>query len=87
MKIAQRPVIIAGGGVQIANATPELIKLSEYAQIPVCTTLMGKGVFPEEHPLALGLVGMHGTQASNYSVYESDVLIAIGCRFSRNNFV
>jgi acetolactate synthase-1/2/3 large subunit len=82
MKIAQRPVIIAGGGVQIANATPELIKLSEYAQIPVCTTLMGKGVFPEEHPLSLGMVGMHGTQSSNYSVYESDVLIAIGCRFS-----
>lgn len=82
IEIAQSPVIIAGGGVQIANASSELIKLSELAQIPVCTTLMGKGAFPEEHPLALGMVGMHGTKASNYSVYESDVLIAIGCRFS-----
>ncbi|MFU8653592.1 acetolactate synthase large subunit [Methanotorris formicicus] len=79
---AERPVIIAGGGVNIANASEELIKLSELARIPVCTTLMGKGSFPEDHPLSLGMVGMHGTKAANYCVTESDILIAIGCRFS-----
>jgi len=79
---AERPVIIAGGGVNIANASEELIRLAELARIPVCTTLMGKGSFPEDHPLSLGMVGMHGTKAANYCVTESDVLIAIGCRFS-----
>jgi len=82
ISIAERPVIIAGGGVNIAGATEELIKVAELAKIPVCTTLMGKGSFPEEHPLALGMVGMHGTKPANYCVAESDVLIAIGCRFS-----
>ncbi|WP_421078059.1 acetolactate synthase large subunit [Methanothermococcus sp. Ax23] len=79
---AEKPVIIAGGGVNIANATHELMKFAELTNIPVCTTLMGKGSFPGEHPLALGMVGMHGTKAANYCVSESDVLIAIGCRFS-----
>ncbi|MBW9220386.1 acetolactate synthase large subunit [Methanothermococcus sp. SCGC AD-155-N22] len=79
---AERPVIIAGGGVNIANATEELLKLAELCSIPVCTTLMGKGSFPEEHPLSLGMVGMHGTKPANYAVSECDLLIAIGCRFS-----
>ncbi|HIP84084.1 MAG TPA: acetolactate synthase large subunit [Methanothermococcus okinawensis] len=79
---AERPVIIAGGGVNIANGTEELVKLAELCAIPVCTTLMGKGSFPEEHPLALGMVGMHGTKPANYAVSECDLLIAIGCRFS-----
>ncbi|HIP16843.1 MAG TPA: acetolactate synthase large subunit [Methanothermococcus okinawensis] len=79
---AERPVIIAGGGVNIANATSELMQLAELCNIPVCTTLMGKGSFPENHPLALGMVGMHGTKPANHAVSESDLLIAIGCRFS-----
>ncbi|MBW9223153.1 acetolactate synthase large subunit [Methanothermococcus sp. SCGC AD-155-E23] len=79
---AERPVIIAGGGVNISNATEELLKLAELCGIPVCTTLMGKGSFPEDHPLSLGMVGMHGTKPANYAVSECDLLIAIGCRFS-----
>ena len=79
---AEKPVILAGGGVIISGASEELLRLAELVKIPVCTTLMGKGCFPEDHPLALGMVGMHGTKAANYAVTECDVLIAIGCRFS-----
>ncbi len=79
---SERPVIIAGGGVILSNAHNELLKFAELTKIPVCTTLMGKGCFPENHPLSLGMVGMHGTKPANYAVSESDVLIAIGCRFS-----
>ncbi len=79
---SERPVIIAGGGVILSNAHNELLKFAELTKIPVCTTLMGKGCFPENHPLSLGMVGMHGTKSANYAVSESDVLIAIGCRFS-----
>ncbi|VVB54397.1 3D-(3,5/4)-trihydroxycyclohexane-1,2-dione hydrolase [uncultured archaeon] len=78
---AERPVILAGGGVTIANAAPELTELALSLNIPVITTLMGKGVFPENHPLALGMAGMHGHKASNYAIMECDVLFAIGNRF------
>ncbi|WP_457620902.1 acetolactate synthase large subunit [Methanopyrus sp.] len=79
---AERPVILAGGGCVISNATRELIELAELLGAPVATTLMGKGVFPEDHPLALGIAGMHGTKAANYALTECDVLLAVGCRFS-----
>ncbi|WP_457611905.1 acetolactate synthase large subunit [Methanocaldococcus sp.] len=79
---AEKPVIIAGGGVIISGAHEELYRLAELLKIPVATTLMGKGAFPEDHPLALGMLGMHGTKAANYAVDESDLIIAIGCRFS-----
>jgi acetolactate synthase-1/2/3 large subunit len=79
---AQRPIILAGGGVIIGNASQELLQLSEFLRIPVVTTLMGKGSIPENHPLALGDIGMHGTQAANKLVIEADLLLAVGTRFS-----
>ncbi|MEE9474531.1 MAG: biosynthetic-type acetolactate synthase large subunit, partial [Candidatus Hydrothermarchaeaceae archaeon] len=79
---AERPMILAGGGVIIANAARELLKLSEMLMAPVATSLMGKGAFPESHPLALGMIGMHGRKAGNYAVNDADVIFAIGCRFS-----
>jgi len=79
---AERPVIIAGGGVISSGASSELLALAELLQAPVSTTLMGKGCIPEDHPLCLGLLGMHGTIASNLIVSEADVLLAVGMRFS-----
>lgn len=78
---AKKPVIYAGGGVEIANASAELFKLAELTMSPVTTTLMGIGSFPETHPLSVGMLGMHGTKAANYAVSECDLLIAIGARF------
>lgn len=79
---AERPVILAGGGVISSNANRELMAIAESLNIPVTTTLMGKGSFPEDHLLSLGMVGMHGRKAANMMVSECDVLFAIGCRFS-----
>lgn len=78
---AQRPLIIAGHGVQMGHAERELLELAERAEIPVVTTLLGLGNIPETHPLALGMGGMHGEAATNQAVQECDVLIAIGMRF------
>jgi|Deesub1362B_J571_1020462.scaffolds.fasta_scaffold00550_5 acetolactate synthase-1/2/3 large subunit len=79
---SERPVIIAGGGVILSNASKELVKLAETIPAFVVTTLMGKGSIPETHHLSLGFIGMHGTKYGNYTVTESDLVIAIGCRFS-----
>ncbi len=79
---AQRPVVIAGGGVISSGASPELAALCESLNLPVATTLMAKGAIPEDHPLCLGMLGMHGRKAANLVVTECDVLFAIGCRFS-----
>jgi len=79
---AERPVILAGGGVVSANASEELVSLAEHLLIPVETTLMGKGSFPENHPLSLGLLGMHGTRVSNATTLETDLILAVGVRFS-----
>ncbi len=76
------PFILAGGGVTIANANEELLKLSEKCKIPVANTLMGLGSFPGTNDLFTGLIGMHGTRTSNLAVSESDLFIAIGARFS-----
>jgi acetolactate synthase-1/2/3 large subunit len=78
---AKRPVILAGQGCMIARAAPELLFLAETLQCPVTTTLLGKGVFPETHPLALGMIGMHGTAYANKAVVECDLLLNIGSRF------
>ncbi|NHV45982.1 MAG: biosynthetic-type acetolactate synthase large subunit [Candidatus Verstraetearchaeota archaeon] len=78
---AERPLIIAGGGVIASNASEELIKFSELILAPVVTTLMGKGAIPEDHPLCLGMIGMHGRVEANKAVEEADVIIAIGTRF------
>ncbi|MDF2989105.1 MAG: acetolactate synthase, large subunit, biosynthetic type [Eubacterium sp.] len=79
---ASRPVILAGAGVGIAGAEKEVRELSELADIPVSTSLMGMGTFPGTHPLFMGMVGMHGTKTSNYAVHNCDLFIAIGNRFS-----
>ncbi len=79
---AQRPVICAGGGILSARAWDELRALAEKASIPVCQTLMGITSFPSKHPLCTGMVGMHGTKASNAAISRSDLIIALGMRFS-----
>ena len=79
---AERPVIIAGGGVIASNACSELVALAETLMVPVATTLMGKGSIPENHPLSIGILGMHGTVMANHLVQEADVLLAVGMRFS-----
>src|SRR3989338_5054863 len=79
---AERPLILAGGGTMIANAHKELLAFAEALVAPVSTTTMAKGIFPEDHPLSLHVAGMHGTEAANYAIINTDVLIAVGCRFS-----
>jgi acetolactate synthase-1/2/3 large subunit len=78
---AERPLIYAGGGVIASDASFELVSLATLLGIPVTTTLMGIGCIPCDHPLNLGMLGMHGTEYANFAVMESDVLIAIGARF------
>jgi acetolactate synthase-1/2/3 large subunit len=78
---ASRPVIYAGGGVIISGASEELRALAKKAHIPVTTTLMALGAFPEDHRLSLGMLGMHGTAYANHAVMESDLIIAVGARF------
>ena len=78
---ARRPLLYVGGGAIAANAYSELRQLAEIFQIPVTTTLMGKGSFEESHPLAVGMLGMHGTAYANFAVSECDLLIAVGARF------
>ncbi|MCC6023229.1 MAG: biosynthetic-type acetolactate synthase large subunit, partial [Thaumarchaeota archaeon] len=79
---AERPVILAGGGVIISNASEELRALAEFLMIPVTVTLMGKGAFPENHPLYIGRIGMHGSAAANKLIMEADAILAVGTRFS-----
>jgi acetolactate synthase-1/2/3 large subunit len=81
IKSAKRPMIYAGGGIISANASAELLEFAERTQIPVATTLMGIGGFPEGHPLSLKWLGMHGTVYANCAVNESDLLLAVGVRF------
>jgi acetolactate synthase-1/2/3 large subunit len=78
---ARRPLLYAGGGVLASGAWRELKELAELMQIPVATTLMGKGAFPEDHHLFLGMPGMHGPKYVNYALTETDLLIAVGVRF------
>lgn len=78
IKAARRPVIYAGGGIISSGASAELRKFVKKTKIPVTTTLMGKGAFPETDDLSLGMLGMHGTKYSNYTIYESDLIIAAG---------
>ncbi|MCL5949383.1 MAG: biosynthetic-type acetolactate synthase large subunit [Candidatus Bathyarchaeota archaeon] len=79
---AERPIILAGGGVIIAGVSDELTQMSDLLMAPVATTFMGKGAFPENHPLSLGSIGMHGNPAANKLMGEADVLLAVGTRFS-----
>lgn len=79
---AQRPIIMAGGGVILSGAFSELQALAELLMIPVVTTFKGKGAFPENHPLAMGPIGMHGHAEANKIILEADCIVAVGARFS-----
>ncbi len=78
---SKKPVVYAGGGVIISGCSDLLLELAEKGNLPVTTTLMGLGGFPEDNKLSLGMLGMHGTGYANYTVNESDLLVAIGARF------
>ena len=81
METSVQPLLYVGGGAIAANAHQQVQELAELFQIPVTTTLMGLGSFDEHHPLAVGMLGMHGTAYANYAVSECDLLIAVGARF------
>ncbi len=78
---ARRPILYVGGGVISSGASEELRKLAKKARIPVTTTLMGKGAYPESDPQSLGMLGMHGTAYANWAMHESDLIIGVGVRF------
>ena len=78
---AKKPVIYAGGGIVAANGAKELLQLAEKLQCPVTTTIMGHGVFPPNHKLALASLGMHGSKTANVAINEADLVIAAGVRF------
>jgi acetolactate synthase-1/2/3 large subunit len=81
LRDALRPLLYVGGGAIAANAHEEIKELAELFQLPVTTTLMGKGIFDENHPLSVKMLGMHGTAYANFAVTECDLLIAVGARF------
>jgi acetolactate synthase-1/2/3 large subunit len=81
IKQSNQPLLYVGGGAIIAGAFKEIKDLSELLQIPIATTLMGKGIVDENQSLSLGMLGMHGTVYANYAVSECDLLIALGARF------
>jgi acetolactate synthase I/II/III large subunit len=78
---AERPVLYVGGGVIRSGASAELLAFAETANVPVVTTLMARGAFPDDHPLALGMPGMHGTYTATTAIQKSDVLVSLGARF------
>ncbi len=78
---ARKPLLYVGGGVISSGAAREIKELAELMQLPVTCTLMGKGAFPEDHHLFIGMPGMHGAKYTNYSITETDLLIAVGVRF------
>ena len=81
IKQAKRPMIYAGGGVTLANAHQELRQFAYKTGIPITVTLMGLGAFPETHPLAMQMPGMHGSCCANYAFTDADLIIAVGARF------
>ena len=78
---SKRPILYIGGGVQLSGASAEVKELAEMTQIPVDMTLMALGSFPGNHPLSLGMLGMHGTYVANMAMHYSDLVIAVGARF------
>lgn len=82
---AERPAILAGGGTLLSEATDALVGLADFLNIPVATTFMGKGSFPENHPLAMGISGWVGTAPANQAMREADVLLALGTRFTETD--
>ena len=81
IKQSSQPLIYVGGGAITSNASEVIVDMAERFQIPITTTLMGKGVINEDNPLSLGMLGMHGTAYANFAVSECDLLIALGARF------
>ena len=81
IQASKKPLLLVGQGAVIARASHEVIQLAETLQAPVTTTLLGKGVFPETHPLALGMLGMHGTAYANKALVDCDLIVSIGSRF------
>lgn len=79
---SKKPVIVVGGGCNISNTQEELLKFQDKLKCPICSTMMGLGSFDGTHPMFTGMVGMHGTLASNKCICESDLIIAVGARFS-----
>lgn len=81
IKHSSRPIIYAGGGINLTNAGAELVEFAERANIPITTTLLGLGSIPEDHELSLGMLGMHGHYAANMAMNRTDLVIALGARF------
>lgn len=81
INLSKKPLILAGHGAMIAGAEPELMEIANKLECPVTSTLLGKGVFPESHPLSLGMLGMHGTAYANKAICECDLIFNIGSRF------
>lgn len=82
LKSAQKPLLLLGGGVISGGAAVEVRQLAEKCNLPVVSTLMGLGAFPSSHPQMLGLTGLHGHKTANHAVYDADVIIVVGSRFS-----
>jgi len=78
---SERPILYVGGGVIISGCADLVKKTAEKANVPVTTTMLGLGAFPEDHPLSLKMLGMHGTAYANHAIMESDLVIAVGARF------
>ena len=81
MKRAKKPMFLIGGGVNLAGAQEEMTTLAEKLDVPVITTVMGRGAIATDHPLFIGDIGMHGSYAANKTANEADLIFAIGCRF------
>ena len=82
LRSAERPLILVGGGVIWSNATQEVLRISQMLMAPIVTTIMGKGAVPEDHPLCLGVIGMHGRECARKAFSECDLVLAVGTRFS-----
>ncbi|MCZ7582936.1 MAG: biosynthetic-type acetolactate synthase large subunit [Deltaproteobacteria bacterium] len=81
VRAAKRPIVYSGGGVLRSGAAPELTEFANRLNIPVTTTVMGLGAFPEDDPKSLGMLGMHGTSYANWAITRADLIMAIGVRF------
>ena len=84
---AKKPLIIAGAGVVWSHASDNLVKFAEEHEIPVATTYPGRGVISEDHPLAVGMIGLRGTEAANFAGKNADVILALGCRLSERTLM
>jgi acetolactate synthase-1/2/3 large subunit len=81
LSLSQRPVLYLGGGATITGSAPDILSLAEKLDMAVVTTLQAKGVLPDDHPLSLGLPGMHGSKYANLAINESDLILGLGVRF------